>query len=111
MSLIGPRPEAPQEFVRQFTTEVLVVYINCHQKSRSVDQRLGAGQRAARTDLRDRRPDPEWDNYYIQNWSLRLDPKIAALTPLVEVLEEFPRPAPELSLTQPRPAGRDRSSG
>ena len=104
MSLIGPRPERP-EFVRQFTAEV-PGYINRHRVKCGITGWAQVNGLRGQTSIGDR---IEWDNYYIQNWSLRLDLKIVVLT-LVEVLP-IARPTPELSLRRPPPAGRDRASG
>jgi exopolysaccharide biosynthesis polyprenyl glycosylphosphotransferase len=86
MSLIGPRPERP-EFVRQFTTEV-PGYINRHRVKCGITGWAQVNGLRGQTSIGDR---IEWDNYYIQNWSLRLDLKIVALT-LVEVLRLRERP-------------------
>ncbi len=80
MSLIGPRPERP-EFVRQFTAEV-PGYINRHRVKCGITGWAQVNGLRGQTSIGDR---IEWDNYYIQNWALRLDLKIVVLT-LVEVL-------------------------
>jgi exopolysaccharide biosynthesis polyprenyl glycosylphosphotransferase len=80
MSMIGPRPERP-EYVRQFAAEV-PGYINRHRVKCGITGWAQVHGLRGQTSIGDR---IEWDNYYIQNWSLRLDLKIVALT-LVEVL-------------------------
>ena len=86
MSLIGPRPERP-EFVRQFTTEV-PGYIDRHRVKCGITGWAQVHGLRGQTSIGDR---IEWDNYYIQNWSLRLDLKIVVLT-LVEVVRLRERP-------------------
>jgi exopolysaccharide biosynthesis polyprenyl glycosylphosphotransferase len=86
MSLIGPRPERP-EFVRQFTAEV-PGYINRHRVKCGITGWAQVNGLRGQTSIDDR---IEWDNYYIQNWALRLDLKIVVLT-LVEVLKLRDRP-------------------
>jgi exopolysaccharide biosynthesis polyprenyl glycosylphosphotransferase len=80
MSLIGPRPERP-EYVRQFVEEV-PGYINRHRVKCGITGWAQVHGLRGQTSIADR---IEWDNYYIRNWSLRLDLKITVLT-LVEVL-------------------------
>jgi exopolysaccharide biosynthesis polyprenyl glycosylphosphotransferase len=80
MSIIGPRPERP-EYVRQFIEEV-PGYINRHRVKCGITGWAQVHGLRGQTSIADR---IEWDNYYIQNWSLRLDLKIAVLT-IVEVL-------------------------
>jgi exopolysaccharide biosynthesis polyprenyl glycosylphosphotransferase len=80
MSLIGPRPERP-EYVRQFVEEV-PGYISRHRVKCGITGWAQVHGLRGQTSIADR---IEWDNYYIQNWSLRLDLKIVVLT-LVEIL-------------------------
>lgn len=76
MSLVGPRPERP-EFVREFR-ENIERYIDRHRvKSGITGWAQVHGLRGQRTSLSDR---VEWDNYYIENWSLWLDVKILLMT-------------------------------
>ncbi len=81
MSLVGPRPERP-EFVEVFERHVyrygdrhrvksgMTGWAQVHGKGRGND-------RFSQDELSDR---VEWDNYYIENWSLWLDVKILLMT-------------------------------
>jgi exopolysaccharide biosynthesis polyprenyl glycosylphosphotransferase len=80
MSLVGPRPERP-EFVERFSQEV-ARYEDRHRVRSGITGWAQVHGLRGQTSIADR---VEWDNYYIQNWSLRLDLRILALT-LVEVL-------------------------
>ncbi len=80
MSLVGPRPERP-EFVERFSQEV-ARYQDRHRVKSGITGWAQVHGLRGQTSIADR---VEWDNYYIQNWSLRLDLRILALT-LVEVL-------------------------
>jgi lipopolysaccharide/colanic/teichoic acid biosynthesis glycosyltransferase len=75
MSLIGPRPERP-EFVEVFDEEVRR-YSDRHRVKSGI---TGLAQVSG---FRGKSPLPErveLDNYYIQNWSMQLDLKIALRT-------------------------------
>ncbi|MBA3437613.1 MAG: sugar transferase [Thermoleophilaceae bacterium] len=75
MSLIGPRPERIH-YVEKFE-EVIYRYGDRHRvKSGMTGWAQVSGLRGD-TSLQDR---VEWDNYYIENWSLWLDVKIALKT-------------------------------
>ena len=78
MSLIGPRPERP-EFVDLFG-ERIERYEDRHRVKSGVTGWAQVHGLRGKTSLRDR---IEWDNYYIENWSLRLDLKILLRTFLV----------------------------
>jgi len=78
MSLIGPRPERP-EFVDLFG-ERIERYQDRHRVKSGVTGWAQVNGLRGKTSLRDR---IEWDNYYIENWSLRLDLKILLRTILV----------------------------
>jgi exopolysaccharide biosynthesis polyprenyl glycosylphosphotransferase len=80
MSLIGPRPERP-EYVQRFTTEINH-YDDRHRVKSGITGWAQVNGLRGQTSISDR---VEWDNYYIQNWSLRLDLRIVALT-LAEML-------------------------
>jgi exopolysaccharide biosynthesis polyprenyl glycosylphosphotransferase len=75
MSLIGPRPERP-EFVSQFDHDIE----HYSQRHRVKSGITGWAQVncARRNGLLTERI--EWDNYYIENWSLWLDFKILLMT-------------------------------
>jgi exopolysaccharide biosynthesis polyprenyl glycosylphosphotransferase len=80
MSLVGPRPERP-EFVERFAVEVKR-YNDRHRVKSGITGWAQVNGLRGQTSIADR---VEWDNYYIQNWSLRLDLRIIALT-VAEVL-------------------------
>jgi exopolysaccharide biosynthesis polyprenyl glycosylphosphotransferase len=75
MSLIGPRPERPK-FVGLFEQSVYRYGDRLRVKSGITGWAQVNGLRG-KTSLADR---VEWDNYYIENWSLWLDLKILLLT-------------------------------
>jgi exopolysaccharide biosynthesis polyprenyl glycosylphosphotransferase len=78
MSLIGPRPERPQ-FVDVFG-ERIERYQDRHRVKSGITGWAQVNGLRGKTSLRDR---IEWDNFYIENWSLRLDLKILLRTILV----------------------------
>ena len=75
MSLVGPRPERP-EFVDLFGLDV-DRYGDRHRVKSGVTGWAQVHGLRGRTSLADR---VEWDNFYIQNWSLWLDLKVLLLT-------------------------------
>ena len=75
MSLIGPRPERP-EYVELFETSVYR-YRDRHRVKSGITGWAQIHCLRGKTSLSDR---VEWDNYYIENWSLWLDFKIALRT-------------------------------
>jgi exopolysaccharide biosynthesis polyprenyl glycosylphosphotransferase len=104
MSLVGPRPERP-EFVERFTGEVLR-YQDRHRVKSGITGWAQVNGLRGQTSIGDR---VEWDNYYIRNWSLRLDLRIVALT-LTEILRwrdsATSRPGrTEAAYSSPRPRG------
>jgi exopolysaccharide biosynthesis polyprenyl glycosylphosphotransferase len=75
MSLVGPRPERP-EFVELFEDSVYRYGERLRVKAGLTGWAQINGLRG-KTSLADR---VEWDNWYIENWSLWLDVKIILLT-------------------------------
>jgi exopolysaccharide biosynthesis polyprenyl glycosylphosphotransferase len=75
MSLVGPRPERP-EFVDLFKRD-LDRYGDRHRVKSGITGWAQVHGLRGQTSLADR---VEWDNYYIEHWSLPLDAKILALT-------------------------------
>ena len=80
MSLVGPRPERP-EFVELFESDIRR-YGDRHRVKSGVTGWAQVHGLRGQTSLSDR---VEWDNYYIEHWTLGLDLKILAMT-IVEVL-------------------------
>ena len=75
MSLVGPRPERP-EFVTAFGAQ-LERYTDRHRVKSGITGWAQVSGLRGQTSLVDR---VDMDNYYIRNWSLSLDLKIALLT-------------------------------
>ena len=75
MSLIGPRPERP-DFVRQFERQVYR-YGDRHRVKSGITGWAQVHGLRGKTSLSER---VEWDNFYIENWSLWLDVKILLMT-------------------------------
>jgi lipopolysaccharide/colanic/teichoic acid biosynthesis glycosyltransferase len=75
MSVVGPRPERP-EFVNAFGAQ-LDRYTDRHRVKSGITGWAQVSGLRGQTSLVDR---VEMDNYYIRNWSLSLDLKIALLT-------------------------------
>jgi exopolysaccharide biosynthesis polyprenyl glycosylphosphotransferase len=75
MSLVGPRPERPEyvEFFRQHVYR----YGERHRVKAGITGWAQIHRLRGKTSIRDR---VEWDNYYIENFSLWLDLKILLLT-------------------------------
>jgi exopolysaccharide biosynthesis polyprenyl glycosylphosphotransferase len=80
MSLVGPRPERP-EYVERFSEQVYR-YGERHRVKAGISGWAQVHGLRGKTSLADR---VEWDNYYIENWSLWLDVKILLLTVLAIV--------------------------
>lgn len=77
MSLVGPRPERP-EFVELFEMQIRR-YGERHRVKAGVTGWAQVNGLRGQTSIADR---AEWDNYYIENWSLALDVKILLMTVL-----------------------------
>jgi len=75
MSLIGPRPERVH-YVERFN-DVVYRYADRHRVRSGITGWAQIHGLRGKTSLADR---VEWDNYYIENWSLWLDVKILALS-------------------------------
>jgi exopolysaccharide biosynthesis polyprenyl glycosylphosphotransferase len=75
MSFVGPRPERP-EFVEVFAGNVHR-YDERHRVKSGITGWAQVHGLRGRTSIADR---AEWDNYYIENWSLWLDLKVMLLT-------------------------------
>jgi lipopolysaccharide/colanic/teichoic acid biosynthesis glycosyltransferase len=75
MSLVGPRPERP-DFARLFERNVYR-YGDRHRVKSGITGWAQVHGLRGKTSLSDR---VEWDNYYIENWSLWLDVKILLMT-------------------------------
>ncbi len=75
MSLVGPRPERP-EFVELFDAQIRR-YGERHRVKSGMTGWAQVNGLRGQTSIADR---AEWDNYYIENWSLGLDLKILLLT-------------------------------
>jgi lipopolysaccharide/colanic/teichoic acid biosynthesis glycosyltransferase len=80
MSLVGPRPERP-EFVKRFGLEISG-YDDRHRVKSGITGWAQVNGFRGQTSIADR---IEWDNHYIENWSLWFDLRILLLT-AVEVL-------------------------
>jgi exopolysaccharide biosynthesis polyprenyl glycosylphosphotransferase len=77
MSLVGPRPERP-EFVARFAVQH-ERYEDRHRVKSGITGWSQVNGLRGQTSIADR---VEWDNWYIRNWSLRLDLRILFLTVL-----------------------------
>jgi exopolysaccharide biosynthesis polyprenyl glycosylphosphotransferase len=75
MSIVGPRPERP-EFVSQFERSVYR-YGDRHRVKSGITGWAQVHGLRGKTSITDR---AEWDNFYIENFSLWLDLKILVLT-------------------------------
>ncbi len=75
MSMVGPRPERP-EFVEFFEIQIHR-YGERHRVKAGMTGWAQVHGLRGQTSIADR---VEWDNYYIENWSIALDLKILALT-------------------------------
>jgi lipopolysaccharide/colanic/teichoic acid biosynthesis glycosyltransferase len=75
MSIVGPRPERPQ-FVEMFERRI-ERYDDRHRVKAGITGWAQVHGLRGKTSLSDR---IELDNFYIENWSLRLDIKILVMT-------------------------------
>ena len=75
MCLVGPRPERPQ-YAAMFARDV-ARYDDRHRVKSGITGWAQVHGLRGQTSIADR---IEWDNYYIANWSLKLDIKILLLT-------------------------------
>jgi exopolysaccharide biosynthesis polyprenyl glycosylphosphotransferase len=75
MSIVGPRPERP-EFVERFIHDH-DRYTDRHRVKSGITGWAQVNGLRGQTSLADR---IEWDNFYIENWSLWLDFKVLLLT-------------------------------
>lgn len=89
MSLVGPRPERP-EYVERFNSQIRR-YGERHRVKAGMTGWAQVHGLRGQTSIDDR---AEWDNFYIENWSLSLDLQILLLT-IPAVL----RPSEKLSVT------------
>jgi exopolysaccharide biosynthesis polyprenyl glycosylphosphotransferase len=114
MSMIGPRPERP-EFVERFAGEI-PNYDSRHRVKSGITGWAQVNGLRGQTSIADR---IEWDNHYIENWSLSLDLRTLALT-FAEVLRfrEDRQPLPStfsepdlVSVTESAAAAGARSAG
>jgi anti-sigma regulatory factor (Ser/Thr protein kinase) len=92
MSLVGPRPERP-EFVEVFNQQIRR-YGERHRVKAGMTGWAQVHGLRGQTSIGDR---AEWDNFYIENWSLALDLQILLMT-VAAVL----RPAEPLSRVAPQ---------
>ena len=75
MSIVGPRPERP-EFVSKFETSVYR-YADRHRVKSGITGWAQVHGLRGKTSIDDR---AEWDNFYVENFSLWLDLKILCMT-------------------------------
>ena len=95
MSLVGPRPERP-EYVARFARDISR-YEDRHRVKSGITGWAQVNGLRGQTSIADR---VEWDNFYIQNWSVRFDLRILMLT-LLEVLKARPDRLIEIASLEP----------
>jgi exopolysaccharide biosynthesis polyprenyl glycosylphosphotransferase len=88
MSIVGPRPERPQ-FANRFESSVYR-YGERHRVKAGITGWAQVHGLRGRTSIADR---AEWDNFYIENFSLWLDLKILLMTAATVVKSLVPRPS------------------
>lgn len=84
MSLVGPRPE--RDHIAAELRESVYRYADRDRVKSGITGWAQVNGLRGRTSLADR---VEWDNYYIDNWSLWLDFKIVLLTSVALVRDRF----------------------
>jgi exopolysaccharide biosynthesis polyprenyl glycosylphosphotransferase len=84
MSLVGPRPE--RDHIAAELRESVYRYADRDRVKSGITGWAQVNGLRGRTSLADR---VEWDNYYIDNWSLWLDFKIALMTSVALVRDAF----------------------
>jgi exopolysaccharide biosynthesis polyprenyl glycosylphosphotransferase len=84
MSLVGPRPE--RDHIASELRESVYRYADRDRVKSGITGWAQVNGLRGRTSLADR---VEWDNYYIDNWSLWLDFKIALMTSVALVRDAF----------------------
>jgi exopolysaccharide biosynthesis polyprenyl glycosylphosphotransferase len=89
MSAIGPRPERP-EFAARFTREV-PGYDERHRVKPGITGWAQVNGLRGQTSIADR---VEWDNHYIENWSIWLELRTLALTMAAVMVFDEERHAP-----------------
>jgi exopolysaccharide biosynthesis polyprenyl glycosylphosphotransferase len=99
MSLVGPRPERP-DYARRFARDV-ARYEDRHRVKSGITGWAQVHGLRGQTSIADR---VEWDNYYIQNWSLRLDFRIMLLT-VAEMVRQRDSSNSQTANTTPEQAG------
>ena len=85
MSIVGPRPERPQ-FVKRFEDSVYR-YSDRHRVKAGITGWAQVNGLRGRTSIVDR---AEWDNFYVENFSLWLDLKILLMTAATVTRGLFP---------------------
>ncbi len=92
MSAIGPRPERP-EFAARFTREV-PGYDERHRVKPGITGWAQVNGLRGQTSIADR---VEWDNHYIENWSIWLELRTLALTIAAVTMFDEERHAPPVA--------------
>ncbi|MGB9184674.1 MAG: sugar transferase [Solirubrobacteraceae bacterium] len=90
MSIVGPRPER-SGYAQEFTN-LVYRYGERHRVKSGITGWAQVQQLRGETSLADR---VEWDNFYIENWSLGLDLKILLMTFPVVLLSRYQTHGPD----------------